>query len=43
MKEKGAILNWYDITEKEGCLSLKSKISEILATEKGKQLFTKYF
>ena len=43
MREKGAILNWYDITEKEGRLSLKSKISEILATEKGKQLFTKYF
>ena len=43
MREKGAVLNWYDITEKEGRLSLKSKISEILATEKGKQLFAKYF
>ncbi len=43
MKEKGAVLNWFDITEKEGMLSLKSKISEILTTEKGKQLFTKIF
>ncbi len=43
MREKGALLNWYDITEKEGRLSLKSKISDILATEKGKQLFAKIF
>ena len=38
LKEKGAILNWFDITEPEGCLSLNSKLSEILATTRGKLL-----
>ncbi len=39
LQEKGAILNWFDITEKEGYLSLNSKISEVLATVRGKLLF----
>ena len=40
LKEQGAILNWFDITEKEGYLSLNSKISEIMATVGGKLWFT---
>ena len=39
LKEKGAILNWFDITEKEGYLSLNSKMSEVMATVRGKLLF----
>ena len=34
--EQGAILNWFDITEREGYLSLNSKFSEIMATTGGK-------
>ena len=40
LKEKNAILNWFDITEPEGCFSLNDKISDIMSTEKGKMLFT---
>jgi len=36
LKEQGAILNWFDITEKEGYLSLNSKFSDIMATTGGK-------
>ena len=36
LKEQGAILNWFDITEKEGYLSLNSRFSEIAATLGGK-------
>ncbi len=39
LKEKGAILNWFDITEKEGYLSLNSKMSEVLKSNEGKELF----
>ncbi len=39
LKEKGAILNWFDITEVEGHFSLNDKISEIMATVQGKMLF----
>ena len=38
LKEKGAVLNWFDITEVEGHLSLNSKFSEVMATLKGKML-----
>ena len=37
--EKGAILNWFDINEVEGHLSLNSKMSDVLATVRGKLLF----
>jgi len=40
LKEKGAVLNWFDITEKEGYLSLNSKLSEIMATAAGKIWFS---
>ena len=39
LKEKGAILNWFDVTEPEGRLSLNSKISDIVATERGNEIF----
>ena len=39
--EAGAVLNWFDIDEKEGRLSLNSKMSEVLATFRGKLLFMK--
>jgi len=38
LKEKNAILNWFDITEVEGHLSLNDKMSDILATLQGKML-----
>ena len=38
LKEKGAILNWFDITEPEGCFSLNDKISDIMANAQGKAL-----
>ena len=38
LREKSAILNWFDITEVEGHLSLNSKFSDIMATLKGKML-----
>ena len=38
LKEKGAILNWFDITEVEGHLSLNDKMSDIMATLQGKML-----
>jgi len=37
--EKGAILNWFDIEEKEGYLSLNDKMGDVLATLQGKMLF----
>ena len=36
LKEKNAILNWFDITEKEGYFSLNDKISDIMATDAGR-------
>jgi len=34
--EKGAILNWFDITEREGYFSLNDKMGDIMATVGGK-------
>lgn len=39
LKEKGAILNWFDVTQPEGYFSLNDKIGDIMATAKGKMLF----
>ena len=36
LKEQGAVLNWFDITEREGYLSLNSKFGDIMATAGGK-------
>ena len=38
LREKSAILNWFDITEVEGHLSLNSKFGDIMATLQGKLL-----
>ncbi|MBQ4652372.1 MAG: DUF4982 domain-containing protein, partial [Oscillospiraceae bacterium] len=39
LKEKNAVLNWFDITEPEGYFSLNDKISDIMACPEGMQLF----
>ena len=39
LKEKGAVLNWFDINEKEGYLSLNDKMGDVLKTLRGKMLF----
>ena len=38
LREKGAVLNWFDITEAEGHLSLNSKFGDIMETLQGKML-----
>ncbi len=43
LKEKGAVLNWFDITVIDGCLSINDKISDIMATPEGAQLFGAMF
>lgn len=37
-KECGAILNWFDVTEKEGCFSLNDLIGDIMKAPQGKQI-----
>ena len=39
--EEGAILNWFDIEEKPGRLSLNSKMSEVISTFRGKLIFAR--
>lgn len=39
LKEKGAVLNWFDITEIDGFLSLNDKMSELLRVPEGQALF----
>lgn len=39
LKEKGAVLNWFDITQPEGFYSLNDKVSEILKSKEGEALF----
>lgn len=39
LKEKGAVLNWFDITAPEGYYSLNDKLSDIMKSEEGKQFF----
>lgn len=43
LREKGAVLNWFDIKEPEGYFSLNDKVSDILLSEDGKNLFTGLF
>ena len=43
LKEKGAILNWFDITEPEGYLNLNDKMSVIMDTLQGKMLLAGMF
>ena len=37
--EKSAVLNWFEVTEVEGHLSINDKMSTIMATEQGRALF----
>ncbi len=39
LKEKGAILNWFDIDAPEGYLSLNDKMSDVISTVQGKLIF----
>ncbi len=39
LKEKGAVLNWFDITEIEGYYSLNDTVGDIMKSEEGKKLF----
>ena len=43
LKEKSAILNWFDITMPEGYLSINSTFKEIMATMQGKLLIVGLF
>ncbi len=43
LKEKGAILNWFDIDAPEGYLSLNDKMSDVISTMQGKMLFMGMF
>ncbi len=40
LREKGAVLNWFDVTEIPGCLSVNDKISDIIKTGEGEKLFS---
>ena len=39
LKEKGAVLNWFDVKVIEGRFSLNDKISDIMSTFRGKLWF----
>ena len=39
LREKGAVLNWFDIDAPEGYLSLNDKMSDVIATVQGKMIF----
>ena len=41
--EKGAVLNWFDVNEPEGFLSMNDKMGTVLQTDAGKQLFASMF
>ena len=43
LKEKNAILNWFDITEVEGHFSLNDSMGDIMKTMQGKLLFASMF
>lgn len=40
LKEKGMVLNWFDVTQKEGFYSLNDTINDILKSEEGKKVFS---
>ena len=43
LKEKNAIINWFEISMPDGRLSLNSKLSEIMATLRGKLILLRLF
>lgn len=42
LREKGAVLNWFDITAPEGHFSLNDKLNDIMDTIPGKLWFAKF-
>ena len=42
LKEKGAILNWFDVTAPEGFYSLNNKISKIMESEEAGKILTEF-
>ena len=42
LKEQGAILNWFDVTEIEGYLSINSRLDEIMKAPEGMAIFGKF-
>lgn len=42
LKEKGAILNWFDIDAPEGYYSLNNKVSEIMESEEATKIFNEF-
>lgn len=42
LKEKGAILNWFDVDTPEGYYSLNNKVSEILESEEATKIFSEF-
>ena len=43
LKEKGAVLNWFDVTTVDGYLSINDKMSDIMKTPEGMQMFMGMF
>ncbi len=43
LKEKGAVLNWFDISAPEGYFSLNDEVGEIIKTVKGNLWFAGFF
>lgn len=41
-KEKGAILNWFDITEIEGYFSLNDKLSDVMDKQEARDAFLEF-
>ncbi len=39
LKEKGAVLNWFDITEKEGYYSLNDQLTDVMKSQEARSLF----
>jgi len=39
LKEKGAVLNWFDVTQRDGYFSLNDKVGDVLKTQEGRALF----
>ncbi len=42
LREVGAVLNWFDVVEREGYFSLNDKIADIMSTLRGKLWFVKF-
>ena len=42
LKEKGAILNWFDVTAPEGFYSLNNKVSKIMESEEAGKILTEF-